>query len=450
MRTIHTITIAVCAVAVSPLQTVGACVDWSLGTVVPTSTISPSCGAYSMLWDLSTLFVSFETECPGGTAPGLSCYDVSDPALPDSLGTAFPDLYEPWNMYLADEHVFLDGISKVHVFDVTDVTNPVFGAEIFPVTGTSHRDMTLEGDLLLQRCAALGGLPQHYRLYDVTTPVSPVLLGSFDPVAFFRNGVVPTIGGGYAYVVESDDVLRIWDVTVPANPVARGSVSVPPGTSGGVLDEHLGHIYFMSVSTGEIVAIDVNDPDNPVSSPVATLSNLRSLAAAEGILYVTGDSIWAFSLADPMAPVLLGQVDLGFRTAGVAIGPEHITVFRNGPYGEVYILPQACDLPTAAPTVGGALGSAFRIRSAGKNPSDGSVSLDVRGPDHRAVTVDIMDSAGRLVARLHDGPLSGSHRIVWSGADSRGRPVASGVYFARAKDVSSGESAVHKVVVRRR
>ncbi len=79
-----------------------------------------------------------------------------------------------------------------------------------------------------------------------------------------------------------------------------------------------------------------------------------------------------------------------------------------------------------------ALDLAFDLQQNHPNPFNPSTevafSLDRGGP----ATLRIFDARGRLVHTLVDGDLpAGRHTVTWSGDDSRGRPVASGVYFYR-------------------
>ncbi len=97
-------------------------------------------------------------------------------------------------------------------------------------------------------------------------------------------------------------------------------------------------------------------------------------------------------------------------------------------------------------------GQQVRALSLGRpvpNPSAGSMSIDYQAPrSSSSLQVAVYDLAGRLVRVLADGaPDAYSGRLVWDGADERGRRVASGVYFIRA--TNSGETVGRKLVVLR-
>lgn len=84
--------------------------------------------------------------------------------------------------------------------------------------------------------------------------------------------------------------------------------------------------------------------------------------------------------------------------------------------------------PTAAPAP---LRDALRAWPNPFNPRTEVVLVLGRTED---VVVDVYDVRGARVATLHAGELdTGEHRFLWDGLDAHGHPVASGVYFARAK-----------------
>jgi hypothetical protein len=75
------------------------------------------------------------------------------------------------------------------------------------------------------------------------------------------------------------------------------------------------------------------------------------------------------------------------------------------------------------------------------NPSNGPVT--VRAEDAAAVSVQVYDVAGRMLAGL-DGSAG---EVTWDGRDAQGRPAPGGVYFARVR--AEGASAKTLRIVRR-
>jgi len=73
-----------------------------------------------------------------------------------------------------------------------------------------------------------------------------------------------------------------------------------------------------------------------------------------------------------------------------------------------------------------------RRLAAWPNPFNPKTTLRFTNPTVGHVTLRLFDCSGRLVTSLVDERLpAGSHETVWDGRDAGGRPVASGVYFAR-------------------
>jgi hypothetical protein len=82
------------------------------------------------------------------------------------------------------------------------------------------------------------------------------------------------------------------------------------------------------------------------------------------------------------------------------------------------------------------------------NPGGSETLVAFTLPSGGSVRLDIYDVSGRHVRELERGPLgAGEHVASWDGRDSRGRPVASGVYFVRVE--AGGASAIGKAVLLR-
>jgi len=66
------------------------------------------------------------------------------------------------------------------------------------------------------------------------------------------------------------------------------------------------------------------------------------------------------------------------------------------------------------------------------NPFNPTTTLTFELPKQMKVSLVVYDVLGRKVTELVNGiQKQGVHKVVWNGADSRGRPVSSGVYFYR-------------------
>ena len=104
-------------------------------------------------------------------------------------------------------------------------------------------------------------------------------------------------------------------------------------------------------------------------------------------------------------------------------------------------------------------GSPAEVRTGGRlaltlyplrpNPSRGSSTVRFDIPDHSGpVHLVIYNVRGQLVRTLEDGPVErGRHERSWNSMDDAGRPVASGVYFARLS--VNGKSDDQKLMVLR-
>ena len=78
------------------------------------------------------------------------------------------------------------------------------------------------------------------------------------------------------------------------------------------------------------------------------------------------------------------------------------------------------------------------------NPFNPQTTLRLGVAHVGRMRVTIFSPSGQLIRTLADGNFSpGTYRLSWDGADARGNPVASGIYFVRA---SSGREVVTRKV----
>lgn len=80
------------------------------------------------------------------------------------------------------------------------------------------------------------------------------------------------------------------------------------------------------------------------------------------------------------------------------------------------------------------------------NPFTGETRFALTLDRPGTATLRVLDLSGRVVATLHDGPLSaGEHAFVWDGRTAGGASAPAGIYFLRA---ASGAGGVTKKLVR--
>ncbi len=82
------------------------------------------------------------------------------------------------------------------------------------------------------------------------------------------------------------------------------------------------------------------------------------------------------------------------------------------------------------------------------HPIAGRANLGLALPEAGHADLSVYDSAGRLIARPHSGPLApGAHTLAWSPVDASGAPLTPGVYFMRL--AAMGAHTTRRIVIAR-
>ena len=81
----------------------------------------------------------------------------------------------------------------------------------------------------------------------------------------------------------------------------------------------------------------------------------------------------------------------------------------------------------------------------GPSPCSGSLTIFCTLPADKHSSIDIYDTAGRMIRRLELDPLGGEQVLIWDGRDAGGSPVSTGIYYCRLR--LSGENLVRSMVM---
>jgi Tfp pilus assembly protein PilV len=176
----------------------------------------------------------------------------------------------------------------------------------------------------LGKPAQAGGDPELF-IYDVTTPSTPSLLGTFETSADIDDIVV---SGSYAYLASSDNSreLDIINISNPAAPVRTGSLNLTGTEDANTVAISGSTIYLgrATAATNEFNVIDVSTPATP------TLTGSLNSADAINDLVVSGSYVYAATSDDaaelmvidvttPSTPSLTGSLNLTGTANGLTI-----------------------------------------------------------------------------------------------------------------------------------
>lgn len=224
-------------------------------------------------------------------------------------------------------------------------------------------------------------------IVDVSDPLSPVRVGSFDIASMHRLLV---------------DWPRLYSETRLYN----------------------GHTYFYYTQF-----IDVSEPHSPRLVETEPGPMPYSGGVSPTLFTVSGETVRLWDTSNPSSPSSRGVVDLSGGVAQATLARDLLFVAGEGFH--------VVDL--------GGRPSRFEVRPAWPNPTATASRLVLDAAAAGSVQLEIYDSRGRLIRRLFLVDLApGRTFLSWDGRSDGGTLVASGVYLARF--TWPGGSAATRVV----
>lgn len=258
-----------------------------------------------------------------GSEHVLMCFDVSNPAQPQLLSfarheddVAIDMFYGNYGKLLLMNNYayFYVENNTVAVFDISNPNAISFVADITALLGFDHRSM-LVGNLLY-----IAGNADDLAIWDVSTPLSPQLLGSYVfPDYVFDVEVV----GNYAYVSHwigqstYGFSLSVLDISNPQSPVLVTTINC----LGDQIYYYNGYLYVFWTAGSQITVFNCSNPTAPVYETSVEIpyqsTNIEGLIEG-GFLYLNceeiivesrgSSAIIRFDLSNPALPVALENV----------------------------------------------------------------------------------------------------------------------------------------------
>lgn len=192
----------------------------------------------------------------------LHIIDIKDPRIPHEVGTFYLAVDSPHDrlksFVLYNKYAL---VAATQNFYVVDISSPAFPREVFrlPVS------IGIGGVTTFGIYAYLH-TEQDLRVYDLTDPAAPTLVGAVDaPVSVWKTVDLQVIGG-HLYLFSHDGV-HVYDISMPQKPVLTAIETKNWWIHGVKLLEEAGYLYVLATEATSGVTnlhvYDVGEPAHP-------------------------------------------------------------------------------------------------------------------------------------------------------------------------------------------
>jgi hypothetical protein len=203
-----------------------------------------------------------------------------------------------------------------------------------------------------------------------------------------------------------------------------GCVDTPDHATGVVIS---GSHAYVADRSGGLQVTDISNPERPfMVGSVSGYPDWAGVAISCTHAYVSGNDLQVIDITIPESPQVTGSVETPGYAQGVAVSGDCVLVAD----GDLQILPLQCEITDVSDHLG-ELHPATVALASYPNPFTPTTTIAFDVPVAGTVCVDIYDLRGRLIATLLEKVIpAGHHEVVWTGRDSNGQDVPSGVYFS--------------------
>ncbi len=379
------------------------------------------------------------------TGPGLAIFDaevLDPPLLVGSLYEHLPGETGTRGFQVSargDLALLRCGDEAGNWLKLIDIADPTAPAELAALPGALMNPQ-ISQDLLY----AVDNSALELQVHDLAVPSAPMPVANLP----LSDWSVHRVDGDRLFIATGDELVA-FDITQPDQFVTLGATSLAWGEDTNFMamaggGEVLFVVAALTNGTAALRAVEVADPGAMVAHAGPPLADAPWDCLREGdYLYVAvgGQGVEAFSLTEPLAPVLAGSYRTGYWCWGIAGAGERL--FAADSHDGIYVLRNDLVLTTvdAAPPAGMDLGcypNPFNPRA--------TVVFTLPAAGHARLTVhDVRGRRLRVLAQGHAA--AGRHELEWDGRDNAGRPLSSGVYLLRLE--ARGARGIAKAVLLR-
>lgn len=239
----------------------------------------------------------------------------SDPTSPVTIGSVIlTDVVEDLvrTSISGTQYLAVSGGSKMWIINVQNPTIPSLVSTVDVTTGSVCEGIATSGTYAYVAAGGAG-----FKVYDITSPASPVFVTSIDSLEYCESVV---ISGQYAYIAAASRS-HILDISNPAAPLYVGRI-VGYGGYHQYINVRSGYAYVCNYDAG-LAVVNVTNPANPVNV-VEIPSGFRTarIIFDGNYAYVAvGDpGIFIYDVVDPSSPIYVTEIATTGRAASLYYG----------------------------------------------------------------------------------------------------------------------------------
>lgn len=261
----------------------------------------------------------------------LGIIDASNPLYPSEL-PAFPLPSTPGDIKINGDYAYVACLSHLVILDLQNPSSP----DIVTQTDAGSGDISIQGNYLYLTSGVAG---DDFGVFDISNPVSPVLLDSID-TTYSANDMV--VSGDYAYYIYFEH-LTVVDISNPSSIflVAEYDVPIYIGSTGDIEFSN-GYLY-VGHSTG-LFSVDVTTPSSPsfAGEIIARRGFMYSLHLKDQYLYAqcsshtSGSRLTIVDTSIPGSPSIVTIID-GYGSCLDVVVQDSYAYLADG-YGGIKIV----------------------------------------------------------------------------------------------------------------
>lgn len=220
-----------------------------------------------------------------------------------------------------DGHAYIGIDDTLHVYDLSDASNPTHVAQVAAPAEGTIRHVLIEGD------AVYVVTDGHVQTLDVATPASPSETAATEYVMSYPWDAA--VSGDLFFAALHRDGLDVVDIAAPSAPALVHTVTAPP------TPRHLAtadDLVFAVVDT-VLYVVDVTDPAAPTAhGPIAVPYTQAMLLRGDRLYIASGEALHILDLSTPSQPSEVGVYHHGDDTglARLALQDDYAYLMLSG------------------------------------------------------------------------------------------------------------------------